>query len=83
MKNVFLITALVFSGTIFAQPRGGDRVPPENAISVCEGKADQSSCTMEGRRGDQLSGTCENTPDGAYFACKPSHRGGRRGSSQE
>ncbi len=81
MKFLFLVATLIITTSSFARgggQRGGDRVPPSSAISACEGKAEKTACTVEGRNGKERAGTCENTPDGKYFACKP-ERGGKRG----
>jgi len=81
MKTLFLVAILVFSGNIFAQPERdnlGKRVPPASAILACEGKVDQTVCTMKGRNDEEMTGVCENTPDGKYFACKPNRKDDRR-----
>lgn len=44
--------------------------PPSDAIEMCKGKAEKSSCTMNGPRGKE-QGFCEHTPDKLYFACNP------------
>ena len=56
--------------------------PPAEAISACSEKSDGDSCTVETPRGDTIDGTCENTPDGKYFACKPSDMGHNRPSQR-
>jgi len=70
MKRIscaLLVTALLFSFSASAEPnendgdqrRGKRRGPPAVALEACSGSADQEACSFEGRRGDQLSGTCE------------------------
>lgn len=88
MKKLTVVALLMMSSIVFAdQGRDqdsqgrGNRVPPESAISACEGKEDQASCTMEGRRGESVTGVCENTPDDKYFACKPSRENRPKRSS--
>lgn len=79
---VILFVGLTYS---FAYENSNDsqrelRTPPTEAITICEGKSQGDSCSMNSPRGDSLDGTCENTPDGKYFACKPENmnsRGGR------
>lgn len=55
------------------------REPPQEAISICEGRSEGDSCSINSPRGDTLSGRCQNTPDGKYFACKPENMGSGRG----
>lgn len=56
----------------YAQPSGeGKRTPPPEAIEACQGQEDGTECLMTTPRGDTLTGTCQNTPDNKYFACKP------------
>jgi hypothetical protein len=75
--NKIIITTILFTSVLFAM--GGqdraDRQPPQEAISICEGQSEGSTCTLNTPRGE-MSGTCSTTPDGKYFACKPNHRGG-------
>lgn len=69
MTFLFLqVSAIANDGSGRKRP---PRVPPEQAISICSGKSSGASCTINNRRGEQVTGTCENTPDGKYFACKP------------
>lgn len=45
--------------------QGGDRKgPPPEAFTACEGKSVGDTSSFEGRNGETLSGTCEETPDG-------------------
>ncbi len=77
MKKIILTVALVALTFGFAQeqrPQQGEkRTPPAEAISICEGQDEGSSCSMTSPRGDTVEGTCSNTPDGKYFACKPTN----------
>jgi hypothetical protein len=78
MKKLFIALAILSTSLLLAQGgQKGDRPerekgkPPQEAITACEGKSAGSSCEMTGRRGETLNGTCADTPDGKYFACKP------------
>ncbi len=51
--------------------------PPADAIEMCLGKSEKSSCTMNGPQGEE-KGFCEHTPDQLYFACNP-QRGPKQG----
>lgn len=51
--------------------------PPADAIKKCHGKAEKTSCSMNGPHGEE-KGFCEHTPDKLYFACNP-QRGPARG----
>jgi hypothetical protein len=53
------------SNTANGQP---GQQPPENAISACSGKTENSSCTMQTPQGN-VSGTCRNVMGG--LACVP------------
>jgi hypothetical protein len=59
------------------------REPPAQAIEICQGLSDGSSCQMRSPHGDTVQGTCSTTPDGKYFACKPERRGRGRSSRRE
>ncbi|MEA2050423.1 MAG: hypothetical protein U9O56_06820 [Campylobacterota bacterium] len=78
------ILALLFTTYALAMgPQGGGqgremREPPQEAITICENKSSGDSCTMQSPRGDTVEGTCEDTPDGNYFACKPENMGNNR-----
>ncbi len=77
MKKIIATLTLIAITATYAQngkpQRGG--TPPQEAISACQNKDKGTSCSVETPRGDTLKGTCENTPDGKYFACKPdNHR---------
>ncbi|CAA6804880.1 MAG: Unknown protein [uncultured Sulfurovum sp.] len=77
MKKIITTFTILALSVGFAQEvqesKGGKRTPPPAAIEICEGQDEGSSCTMETPRGDTVEGTCKNTPDGLYFACKPKH----------
>lgn len=49
--------------------------PPAEAQAACTGKASGSACQFEGPPGLE-TGTCESTPDGKFFGCKPADRPG-------
>lgn len=75
MKKI--IIALCVVGTVFSFANQGQRpaggTPPAEAISACKGLETGTSCEVQTPRGDTVKGTCENTPDKKYFACKPEH----------
>lgn len=80
MKKIIVTISILALTAAFAQPQGGGGgqrgpggKPPQEAISACDNKSEGSSCTFESPRGDSPKGTCENTPDGKYFACKPNN----------
>jgi hypothetical protein len=72
MKKIIALLTIVTLAIVFARP-GGERQPPPEAISACTGQEIGASCSVETPRGDTLEGTCQNTPDGKYFACKPNN----------
>lgn len=82
MKKTILLTTLLVATIAMANQnsneRGGEREmrePPQEAITICEGKSEGDSCSVTSPRGDTLEGTCRNTPDNKYFACVPkNHR---------
>jgi hypothetical protein len=81
MQKSILITLCIATMVLSAEEsnhpphkKGGQ--PPKEAISACSNKSSGESCNITTPRGDTLSGTCENTPDGKYFACKPADEGG-------
>lgn len=82
MKKIITTLTILALTASFAQdmqkPRDGKRTPPQEAIDICEGQDEGSSCTMETPRGDVAEGTCQNTPDKLYFACKPNDDGHKR-----
>jgi hypothetical protein len=75
MKKIITFLTIATLTVVFARPGGdeGKRQPPPEAISACTGQEVGTSCSIETPRGDTLEGTCQNTPDGKYFACKPNH----------
>ncbi len=82
MKKVITTLAIIALTASFAEarpPQGGQGgKPPQEAISACQDKDEGTSCSVETPRGDTLEGTCQNTPDDKYFACKPNnHRKGQ------
>ena len=82
MKKIIItgtLLALTFGFAQGQQPQQGEmRTPPPEAISICEGQDEGTSCSMVSPRGDTVEGTCSNTPDGKYFACKPKNPPKRR-----
>ena len=91
MKKIFIITLLVLtvaalSANAQQQNQGGSerRGPPEEAISACNGLAENDSCSFE----IQMEGTCFAPPQGESLACAPKNHqrgrsGGGRGQGQE
>ncbi|CAA6802874.1 MAG: Unknown protein [uncultured Campylobacterales bacterium] len=84
MKKIVLILAFAFTYVIACGNCGCDsqsfsnnnekkekRQPPIEAISICENKEEGSSCEIITRRGENVAGTCQTTPDDKYFACVP------------
>lgn len=75
MKKIIVIGALLALTFGLAQEQrpqqGEERIPPQEAIAICDGQDEGTSCSMTTPRGDTMEGTCGNTPDGKYFACKP------------
>lgn len=88
MKNVWIAgiamaTLSVFStGAIAAAgDKGrGHKGPPQVAFDSCAGASQGTSCTFTGRKGKDLSGTCE-IPRGERLVCVP--EGHKRGSDQQ
>jgi hypothetical protein len=79
MKKSIVAIAIFALTATFAQemrpPHGGsDRKPPQDAISACQGQESGTTCSMKSPEGDTVTGTCQNTPDEKYFACKPKDR---------
>jgi len=75
MKKTLLLITLVTATLSLANQNSNQqremREPPKEAISICEGKSEGDTCSMETPRGDTVKGTCQNTPDDKYFACMP------------
>lgn len=80
MKKIITTLAIIAITASFAQetkpPRKG--TPPQEAITVCQNEIEGAECSIDTPRGDTLTGTCQNTPDKKYFACKPNHDKGER-----
>ncbi len=68
----FIGLALVFTVNAYAadtspQGRGrGQRTPPQEAYTACEGKAARDSASLQSPRGDTVTGTCQEM-DGRLF----------------
>lgn len=77
MKQTLLLATFVVATLSFANQNSNGqgqremREPPKEAISICENKSENDTCSMKTREGDTVSGTCQNTPDDKYFACMP------------
>jgi len=79
MKKIVTLFAMSALTLAFAQPPQGEtRTPPQEAISACANQSEGASCSMKSPKGDTVEGTCSNTPDGKYFACKPNNPPQRR-----
>ena len=73
MRSILFFSLTLASAAALAQmPQGG---PPQEAISACSGHSEGASCSFSSPRGDNISGTCDDTPDG--MACVP--EGGPQG----
>lgn len=60
--------------------------PPPEAIEACSGSSADAACSFTGRRGETLSGSCFEGPQG--LACRPEghrprQREGKQGSSSK
>lgn len=81
MKSTLLLASFIIATLSYANPNAEGqremREPPKEAISICEGKSKGDTCSMKTPRGDIAQGTCQNTPDDKYFACKPERHGMR------
>lgn len=74
MKRMMITGILLTTTLLLANgPQNGKRTPPAEAITACTDKAENSTCSVTTPRGDTVAGTCTNTPDGKYFACKPTN----------
>jgi hypothetical protein len=71
-----LFATLLIAGTAYAdsdrenKPRRGHRGPPEVALEACSNSVQGDPCSFEGRRGNEVQGTCE-APDDKPLACRP------------
>ncbi|MEQ9462653.1 MAG: hypothetical protein RJQ10_03245 [Haliea sp.] len=70
-----LLGATVMAQVACAQPGGGQgarRGPPPEAYEACADLAAGDSCTMTGRRGDTLEGSCiVPSEDESSVVCAP------------
>lgn len=64
---IFAVSLLAMSSiSSYAQEgrgQGGERRPPPEAFEACENKSEGDSVTVETRRGDSLSATCQMMND--------------------
>ena len=73
----FIVLATLLGGTALAtddsnRPQVGERRgPPEVALQACASAVQGDPCSFEGRRGENLEGSCE-APEGKPLACRPS-----------
>lgn len=74
MRILLLTLLMTFLPNTFARGDRQMKVPPQSAISACEGKETGATCSTQGRNGEQVTGTCKMTKDNNYFACKPQRR---------
>ncbi len=73
---------IIFSATLlglFSSNSMGERRPPPQAISACEGKSLESSCEFEDRQG-VMSGVCNDRP--GIMACAPNRNKQRNNRPQ-
>jgi hypothetical protein len=72
----FIVLTALFAGTAVAdddanrQHDGDRRGPPKVALEACASSVRGDPCSFEGRRGENLEGTCE-APEGKPLACRP------------
>ena len=52
--------------------REHNRRPPVEAINACLNKSSNDNCSFTGRRGENIFGSCNQTPGG--LGCIPKHR---------
>lgn len=73
---IILMATIMISGAANAdseqesKPERGHRGPPAEALEACASSVQGDPCSFEGRRGEQLDGTCE-APDDKPLACRP------------
>ena len=73
---ITLIATIIISGAASADSErahrtdGEHRGPPAEALEACSSSVQGDPCSFEGRRGEQLDGTCE-APDDKPLACRP------------
>ncbi len=80
MLSISFVATAIDDGAKGRQGRG--QKPPAVALEACSGVAEAGTCSFEGRRGEQLSGTCETIQD--QLACVPEgHRRGRRSEARQ
>tara|TARA_R110002110_G_scaffold415609_1_gene651422 strand:- start:8412 stop:8702 length:291 start_codon:yes stop_codon:yes gene_type:complete len=68
---LFAAVSLTTAFTVEARkPENGKMGPPPAAIEACQSLSEKDVCTMIGKEGDSLKGTCRIVPSGE-FACVP------------
>jgi hypothetical protein len=83
MKKILLLATVLAATISFANQNSNGqgqremREPPQEAITICEGKSEGDTCSMTTPRGESVEGSCQNTPDGKYFVCMPEGHGQR------
>ena len=81
--SITAISAIIVLASQSAEARGeksGRKGPPPGAYTACETKAEGVECSMEGRKGDVLTGTCEVKRSDKLVCVPEGHqdRGSRR-----
>lgn len=61
--------------------RQGRRGPPPEALAACQGASAGDACSFEGRRGEDVTGTCF-ARDERPLACRPERRRRRRADDE-
>lgn len=69
---LLMVSALSMTFSVEARKPENGKTPPAAAIETCQGETDGDSCTMTGKEGDNLEGTCRTVSTGE-FACVPNH----------
>ena len=72
---VTLLAVAALAAPAFGE-RPSRRGPPPEALSACEGAAEEAACSFTSPRGDEVAGSCRTVRDGDV-ACVP--EGGPRG----
>ena len=65
-----LVVTITTAGWAFGQPPGGGHPPgpPPEALKACEGKSAGDAVQIQTPRGDTITGTCREMPDGRLAA---------------
>ncbi len=64
--RIIVVLFMFISSVVYA----GSREPPPESKMACKGKPEGEKCSFVSPKGEE-SGSCEYTPDKAYFSCRP------------